>query len=94
VVAVLLSGRLYDGTADLLAVKMHGGTAVVQDPAEAEYPGLCLMAARYVDVDCTLTLSEMAHFLDRVARRSVAKDFVRVAPAVTEMDVSRSSRTP
>src|SRR5215213_6205167 len=38
VTSVLLSGMGGDGAAGMLAVKDHGGMAVIQDPSEAQYP--------------------------------------------------------
>ena len=64
---MILSGHLDDGTAGLLAVKRHGGCAVVQDPDEAVAPGMPRSALAYVAVDYTLPLASMGPLLGRLA---------------------------
>ena len=46
VIGVILSGALSDGTAGLIGIKKHGGIAIVQDPDEAQYPGMPCSHAR------------------------------------------------
>jgi two-component system chemotaxis response regulator CheB len=65
VVGFVLSGSRDDGTAGLLAIKLHGGAAVVQDPREALYDGMPSNAIAHVDVDAVLPLGEMAGWLAR-----------------------------
>jgi two-component system chemotaxis response regulator CheB len=68
-IGVVLSGTLEDGCDGLSAIKSAGGVALVQDPAEAEFPQLPLNALRRVQVDQSLTVSEIAAFLNSETRK-------------------------
>jgi two-component system chemotaxis response regulator CheB len=63
VIGVVLSGRLDDGTAGLQAVKLCGGLAVVQDPADAEEPDMPTSALLNVDVDVRVPAAQLADTL-------------------------------
>ena len=63
VVGVVLTGMLHDGTAGLEFIKRCGGTAVVQDPAEAEFPSMPESALRNVAVDHVLPVAAMGALL-------------------------------
>ena len=70
VVGVVLTGRLDDGTAGLKAIKQCGGVTVVQDPAEAEHPGMPRSALQTVAVDHCLPLEGIAAHLHRLVTAS------------------------
>jgi two-component system chemotaxis response regulator CheB len=67
VIGVVLSGALNDGTAGLRAIKRCGGIAVVQEPADAAFPGMPNSALRHVDVDHCVPASEMGALLAGLA---------------------------
>jgi two-component system, chemotaxis family, protein-glutamate methylesterase/glutaminase len=76
-IGVILSGALYDGSAGLLAIKAHGGVAVVQDPAEAMVAGMPSSALRLVEVDHVAAAAEIGPLLSRlVAAVEARKDGV------------------
>jgi two-component system, chemotaxis family, protein-glutamate methylesterase/glutaminase len=55
-IGVVLTGNLNDGTAGLYEIKRHGGSAIVQDPAEAESPSMPKSALNNVSIDHCLSL--------------------------------------
>jgi len=64
VIGVVLSGNLDDGTAGMAAVARHGGVTVVQDPADAMFPGMPQSAIAGVgEVDHVVPLAELAALL-------------------------------
>ncbi len=56
VIGVILSGNLDDGTVGLAVIKQHGGLALVQEPDEAQFPGMPSSAIENVDVDAVLPM--------------------------------------
>jgi two-component system, chemotaxis family, protein-glutamate methylesterase/glutaminase len=66
VIGLVLSGALDDGTAGLLAIKSRSGIAVVQDPADALYPGMPSNALEHVPVDHVLPATSMGELLARL----------------------------
>lgn len=72
-VAVVLSGTLGDGSAGLRRVGDGGGRTIVQDPTDADFPGLPQRAADEARPDHVLPLARIApaivSLLDGLARR-------------------------
>lgn len=71
VLGVILTGMLDDGTAGLLAIKRHGGLALVQDPNDASYPSMPESALRYVEVDAVLPLAKIGAAIGRMVAQPV-----------------------
>jgi two-component system chemotaxis response regulator CheB len=66
VIGVVLTGRLDDGTAGLIAIKRCGGVTVVQDPKDAAYSGMPLSALDNAKVDFCVSLADMGPLLTRL----------------------------
>jgi two-component system, chemotaxis family, protein-glutamate methylesterase/glutaminase len=93
VVGVVLTGYLDDGTAGLWTIKQLGGTAVVQDPADALVPSMPLSALHNVEVDYCVPLAEVAPLLARSAYEE-AEERVGEVPEETriEVNIAKSER--
>jgi two-component system chemotaxis response regulator CheB len=68
VIGVVLTGLLDDGTEGLIAIKAGGGTSVVQDPQDAEWPSMPQNALKRDHVDRVAPLAEVAALLAELAR--------------------------
>jgi two-component system, chemotaxis family, protein-glutamate methylesterase/glutaminase len=59
-IGVLLSGGGHDGLSGLIAIKEAGGTALVQDPGEAEFPWMPAHAIWFDHPDAALPVARIA----------------------------------
>ncbi|MEX2349535.1 MAG: chemotaxis protein CheB [Flavobacteriaceae bacterium] len=73
VIAILLTGYLDDGTAGMKAIKRCGGTCIVQDLEEAQYPAMPKNALNNVKVDYCLPISEMGALLYKLIPQKLRK---------------------
>jgi two-component system chemotaxis response regulator CheB len=80
VIGLIMTGSLDDGSAGLLAVKKHGGIAVVQDPSDAlqaSMPGNALAATA---VDYCVPLKRIAPLLVELSKQEAPKMPPSVSP--------------
>lgn len=93
-VGVVLTGNLDDGTRGLLAIKAHGGLAVVQSPEAALFAGMPASAIEHVPVDYVLDCHEIGLLLGRVAgsgdhpagAHAIHRSAERLAPEATNKE--------
>ena len=67
VIGIVLSGTLDDGASGLRAIRRCGGMGVVQDPAEAQWPGMPQSAINRGEADHVLPLDRMPALLTRLS---------------------------
>src|SRR4029077_15323546 len=92
VVGVVLSGTLDDGPAGLIAIKQHGGVAIVQDPAEAVFPSMPASAVRFADPDHIVPLDKVAPFLAGIVEEWAEQNRARVQRSPDEHDQPTAAR--
>jgi two-component system chemotaxis response regulator CheB len=71
VIGIILSGALDDGARGLQNVKDKGGIAIVQDPREAQHPGMPEAALRNGSVDEVLSIRQMAARIVELCKENV-----------------------
>lgn len=78
-VGIVLSGALDDGTSGLWTIKLRGGTAIVQDPADALHRSMPLNAMENVAIDYKLSAAAIGKLLP-----TLVCEHAGPAPAVPE----------
>ena len=79
-IGVVLTGMLDDGSAGLRAIKDCGGTAVVQDPADAQAPDMPRNALACVEADHVVPLAALGPLLLDLASRLATRAATGMAP--------------
>ncbi len=69
-IGIVLTGLLDDGTTGMLAIKRSGGTCIVQDPNEAEYPDMPLSVLNTMEVNYCIPLTNMGEVLLGITQTS------------------------
>jgi two-component system chemotaxis response regulator CheB len=77
-IGVVLSGNLNDGSHGLRVIKDRRGTAVVQDPEDAVYPGMPSAAIEHAEVDHVFPIAAIGDLLARLAREPIPDEEVPV----------------
>ncbi len=67
-VGIILSGMLDDGTSGMWAIKRSGGTCIVQDPNQAEYPEMPLSVINNMQVDHVASLEEIGALVAEIVK--------------------------
>jgi two-component system, chemotaxis family, protein-glutamate methylesterase/glutaminase len=92
VVGVVLTGSLDDGSAGLWAIKMRGGVAIVQDPANALYPEMPQSALDTVEADHCLPLAQIPQQLVRLARERAMPAAAAASDCRMELEVTMAAQ--
>ncbi len=62
-IGIVLSGALNDGTEGLMAIKKHGGIAIVQSPGEAAFNSMPVSAINNTDIDFIGKVDEIIEYI-------------------------------
>jgi two-component system, chemotaxis family, protein-glutamate methylesterase/glutaminase len=72
---IILTGLMDDGTSGMWAIKRSGGSTIVQDPNEAEYPDMPLSVLNRMEVDHCVSLAEMGGVIkDIIENKELSED--------------------
>jgi two-component system, chemotaxis family, protein-glutamate methylesterase/glutaminase len=89
-VGVVLTGTLSDGASGLRILGVCGGITVVQDPRDAAFPEMPLMALERASPDHVVHLANMPALLENLVRRPAAKPKAAPATVKYEVEIARS----
>ncbi len=90
-IGIILSGLLDDGTSGMWAIKRSGGTCIVQDPNEAEYPDMPLSVINNMEVDYVSTLSEMGTMIAEALKKKQGRKAAVPKDVIAESKIAEQT---
>jgi two-component system chemotaxis response regulator CheB len=89
VIGVVMTGLLDDGSDGLAVIKRAGGTTIVQDPDDAEWPSMPRNALAHAEIDHCVPLAELAALLVRLVREPAGPSGLLPASIVEEVQIAQ-----
>lgn len=93
VVGVVLTGTLGDGASGLWAVRHCGGITVVQDPKDAAYSEMPLLALKRANPEHVVPLADLPALLDSLAHQPAGEPRPVPRSIKYEVDIARDGRS-
>jgi len=85
---IILTGYLDDGTAGMIAIQRCGGTCMVQDPGEAQYPDMPKNVLNQIQADYCVPIAEMGGILAILMARTIGKQHAIPKDILTEAEIA------
>jgi len=89
VTGIILTGLLDDGMIGMNVIQKTGGTTVVQDPIEAEFPDMPSAVINNMQVDYIVPLAEMKNVFDEIVKKEII-DFPVPEDLLAEASISEN----
>jgi two-component system chemotaxis response regulator CheB len=94
-IGIILSGMLEDGASGMLSIKRAGGSCIVQDPEEAQFPDMPKAVLKYLKPDYKIATSEVGAAISAIISRpkkksgknKIPKDIIKEAQIAEQVNI-------
>lgn len=90
-IGIILSGLLDDGTSGMWAIKRSGGTCIVQDPNQAEYPDMPQSVINNMEVDYVTTLQDLGPLIATITKLKTGKKVPAPQDVILESKIAETT---
>jgi two-component system chemotaxis response regulator CheB len=88
-IGILLTGYLDDGTSGLIAIQRCGGTCIIQDPEDADYPDMPKNALNQIKPDYCIPIAEMGGVLSTLVIGKAKKQISIPEDIIKEVKIAQ-----
>lgn len=89
IIGILLTGYLNDGTSGLIAIQRCGGSCIIQDPTDADYPDMPKNALNQIKPDYCIPIAEMGGILSDLVTRKPKKQIAIPQDILKEVKIAQ-----